>query len=171
VAAPEASVPGCVSLSQCAWLVVSPQSQGAAAGRGARRRTPHCGFEPLCRSEAAQTRGWLLRSAERARPVELPSQPVVWDGTSVGPGSHSRACHPWLHSLRHGLLALLSLQSLGIAHPRCVLLLPAATGVYTGEFTPIALCGFVRAMGEADGNLDRIWVKAFEASKADGVEI
>jgi len=46
-----------------------------------------------------------------------------------------------------------------------------STGVYTGEFTPIALCGFVRAMGEADGNLDRIWVKAFEASKADGVEI
>merc|ERR1711988_1681759 len=42
-------------------------------------------------------------------------------------------------------------------------------GVYTGDFTPLALCGFVRAMGEADGNLDRLWVKAFEASKAEGV--
>ena len=47
----------------------------------------------------------------------------------------------------------------------------AAAGVYTGEFTPLALCGFVRAMGEADGNLDRIWTKVYDETKATGVEL
>ncbi|KAL1504612.1 hypothetical protein AB1Y20_008396 [Prymnesium parvum] len=46
-----------------------------------------------------------------------------------------------------------------------------AAGVYTGEFTPLALCGFVRAMGEADGNLDRLWTKCYDESKLAGVEI
>mmetsp|Transcript_12129 Transcript_12129/g.25596 ORF Transcript_12129/g.25596 Transcript_12129/m.25596 type:complete len:117 (+) Transcript_12129:52-402(+) len=46
-----------------------------------------------------------------------------------------------------------------------------AAGVYTGEFTPLALCGFVRAMGEADGNLDRLWTKCYDESKLAGVEM
>ncbi|XP_047336389.1 40S ribosomal protein S21-2-like [Impatiens glandulifera] len=32
-------------------------------------------------------------------------------------------------------------------------------GVYTGQFTTFALCGFVRAQGDADGGLDRLWQK------------
>ena len=43
--------------------------------------------------------------------------------------------------------------------------------MYTGDFTPLALCGFVRAMGEADGNLDRLWTKCYEDAKAAGSEI
>ena len=46
-----------------------------------------------------------------------------------------------------------------------------ADGVYTGECTTLALCGFVRGMGEADGSLDRLWTKAYESSKAAGSEI
>ncbi|XP_043694686.1 40S ribosomal protein S21-like [Telopea speciosissima] len=32
-------------------------------------------------------------------------------------------------------------------------------GLYTGHFTTFALCGFVRAQGDADGALDRLWQK------------
>nr|PNR26676.1 hypothetical protein PHYPA_030157 [Physcomitrium patens] len=32
-------------------------------------------------------------------------------------------------------------------------------GVYTGQFTTFALCGFVRAQGDADSALDRLWAK------------
>ena len=45
---------------------------------------------------------------------------------------------------------------------RCV---AAADGVYTGEFTTMALCGFIRGMGEGDGALDRLWTKTYESSK------
>ena len=41
----------------------------------------------------------------------------------------------------------------------------AADGVYTGEFTTMAMCGFIRAMGEGDGCLDRLWTKCYEESK------
>lgn len=37
-----------------------------------------------------------------------------------------------------------------------------ADGVYTGEFTTMALCGFIRSMGEADGALDRLWTKSYD---------
>ena len=40
-----------------------------------------------------------------------------------------------------------------------------ADGVYTGEYTTMALCGFIRGMGEADGAFDRLWTKSYEASK------
>jgi len=43
--------------------------------------------------------------------------------------------------------------------------LRTADGVYTGEFTTMALCGFIRGMGEADGALDRLWTKCYEESK------
>ncbi|XP_010514772.1 PREDICTED: 40S ribosomal protein S21-2-like [Camelina sativa] len=32
-----------------------------------------------------------------------------------------------------------------------------ADGVYTGQFTTFALCGFVRAQGDADSGVDRLW--------------
>ncbi|GLJ15981.1 hypothetical protein SUGI_0264550 [Cryptomeria japonica] len=32
-------------------------------------------------------------------------------------------------------------------------------GIYTGQFTTFALCGFVRQQGEADSALDRLWHK------------
>ncbi|KAM6586448.1 hypothetical protein CsatA_009053 [Cannabis sativa] len=32
-------------------------------------------------------------------------------------------------------------------------------GVYTGQFTTYALCGFVRAQGDADSAIDRLWQK------------
>ncbi|KAL3505739.1 hypothetical protein ACH5RR_031121 [Cinchona calisaya] len=32
-------------------------------------------------------------------------------------------------------------------------------GIYTGNFSTFALCGFVRAQGDADGALDRLWQK------------
>lgn len=32
-------------------------------------------------------------------------------------------------------------------------------GVYTGSFTTFALCGFIRAQGDADSALDRLWQK------------
>ncbi|KAG6736642.1 hypothetical protein POTOM_060486 [Populus tomentosa] len=32
-------------------------------------------------------------------------------------------------------------------------------GVYTGHFSTFALCGFVRAQGDADSALDRLWQK------------
>ena len=35
-------------------------------------------------------------------------------------------------------------------------------GVYMGDYTTMALCGFVRKMGEADGFLDRLWTKCYE---------
>ncbi|KAK2996543.1 hypothetical protein RJ639_023563 [Escallonia herrerae] len=34
-----------------------------------------------------------------------------------------------------------------------------ASGVYQGDFTTFALCGFVRAQGDADSALDRLWQK------------
>mmetsp|Transcript_50441 Transcript_50441/g.113356 ORF Transcript_50441/g.113356 Transcript_50441/m.113356 type:complete len:92 (-) Transcript_50441:296-571(-) len=46
-----------------------------------------------------------------------------------------------------------------------------ADGIFTGEFTSMALCGFVRGMGESDANLDRLWVKVYEEAKAAGTEI
>ncbi|XP_010931633.1 small ribosomal subunit protein eS21 [Elaeis guineensis] len=33
------------------------------------------------------------------------------------------------------------------------------SGVYTGQFTTFALSGFIRAQGDADGALDRLWQK------------
>ena len=47
----------------------------------------------------------------------------------------------------------------------------AGDGVYTGDFTTMAMCGFVRGMGEADGNLDRLWTKCYDEAKASGNEI
>ena len=47
----------------------------------------------------------------------------------------------------------------------------AADGVYTGEWTTMALCGFIRGMGEGDGCLDRLWTKCYEEAKASGTEI
>ena len=35
-------------------------------------------------------------------------------------------------------------------------------GVYMGDYTTMALCGFVRKMGESDGFLDRLWTKCYE---------
>ncbi|KAE9464094.1 hypothetical protein C3L33_04042, partial [Rhododendron williamsianum] len=32
-------------------------------------------------------------------------------------------------------------------------------GIYTGQFTTLALCGYIRAQGDADSALDRIWQK------------
>ncbi|KAI8020761.1 40S ribosomal protein S21-2 [Camellia lanceoleosa] len=32
-------------------------------------------------------------------------------------------------------------------------------GCYTGQFTTFALCGFVRAQGDADSAVDRLWQK------------
>ncbi|GFZ13715.1 ribosomal protein S21e [Actinidia rufa] len=32
-------------------------------------------------------------------------------------------------------------------------------GVYTGQFTTFALCGFIRAQGDADSAVDRLWQK------------
>ncbi|KAG5244792.1 40S ribosomal protein [Salix suchowensis] len=32
-------------------------------------------------------------------------------------------------------------------------------GHYTGQFTTFALCGFVRAQGDADSAVDRLWQK------------
>merc|ERR1712087_117569 len=46
-----------------------------------------------------------------------------------------------------------------------------ADGVYTGEWTTMALCGFIRAQGEADGALDRLWTKCHEDAKRAGHEI
>lgn len=34
-----------------------------------------------------------------------------------------------------------------------------ANGLYTGQFTTFALCGFVRAQGDADSGVDRLWQK------------
>ncbi|KAF2316856.1 hypothetical protein GH714_042197 [Hevea brasiliensis] len=34
-----------------------------------------------------------------------------------------------------------------------------ANGLYVGQCTTIALCGFVRAQGDADSALDRLWQK------------
>ncbi|WOL03316.1 40S ribosomal protein S21 [Canna indica] len=33
------------------------------------------------------------------------------------------------------------------------------SGVYTGQFSTFALCGFIRAQGDADSALDRLWSK------------
>ncbi|KAJ6839293.1 40S ribosomal protein S21-like [Iris pallida] len=33
------------------------------------------------------------------------------------------------------------------------------SGVYNGQFTTIALSGFIRAQGDADSVVDRIWTK------------
>ncbi|BFG34340.1 40S ribosomal protein S21-2 [Prunus yedoensis var. nudiflora] len=32
-------------------------------------------------------------------------------------------------------------------------------GIYTGQFSTFALCGYVRAQGDADSGLDRLWQK------------
>ncbi|KAF8038758.1 40S ribosomal protein S21-2 [Syzygium oleosum] len=32
-------------------------------------------------------------------------------------------------------------------------------GVYTNQFTTFALCGFIRAQGDADSAVDRLWQK------------
>ncbi|KAK6803622.1 hypothetical protein RDI58_001406 [Solanum bulbocastanum] len=32
-------------------------------------------------------------------------------------------------------------------------------GIYTGSFTTFALCGFIRAQGDADSAMDRLWQK------------
>jgi len=46
-----------------------------------------------------------------------------------------------------------------------------ADGGYSGSYTTMALCGFIRAQGEADGALDRLWVKCYEDAKRSGHEI
>merc|ERR1712037_861426 len=46
-----------------------------------------------------------------------------------------------------------------------------ADGVYTGEWTTMALCGFIRSQGESDGALDRLWTKCYEDAKRAGHEI
>ncbi|XP_042046998.1 40S ribosomal protein S21-like [Salvia splendens] len=33
------------------------------------------------------------------------------------------------------------------------------SGRYTGQFSTFALCGFIRAQGDADSALDRLWQK------------
>lgn len=33
------------------------------------------------------------------------------------------------------------------------------SGIYTGQFSTFALCGYVRAQGDADSGLDRLWQK------------
>tara|TARA_B110001452_G_scaffold207066_1_gene177227 strand:- start:2065 stop:2277 length:213 start_codon:yes stop_codon:yes gene_type:complete len=40
-------------------------------------------------------------------------------------------------------------------------------GVYMGDYTTMALCGFIRKMGEADGFLDRLWTKCYEDNKGE----
>mmetsp|Transcript_1503 Transcript_1503/g.4871 ORF Transcript_1503/g.4871 Transcript_1503/m.4871 type:complete len:92 (+) Transcript_1503:66-341(+) len=47
----------------------------------------------------------------------------------------------------------------------------SADGVYTGEYTTMALCGFIRAQGEADGALDRLFTKRLEDAKRSGLVI
>ncbi|XP_054793379.1 40S ribosomal protein S21-2 [Prosopis cineraria] len=32
-------------------------------------------------------------------------------------------------------------------------------GIYSGHFSTFALCGFIRAQGDADSALDRLWQK------------
>ena len=68
------------------------------------------------------------------------------------------------------LVTITSLCSLSSAAPppACTL---AADGVYTGEFTTMALCGFIRGMGEGDGALDRLWTKCYDDAKAAGSDI
>ncbi|CAM8960067.1 unnamed protein product [Rhodiola kirilowii] len=34
-----------------------------------------------------------------------------------------------------------------------------ANGVYNNQFSTFALCGYVRAQGDADSGLDRLWQK------------
>ena len=46
-----------------------------------------------------------------------------------------------------------------------------ADGVYTGEWTTMAFCGYIRDMGESDGAFDRLWTKCYENAKAAGSEI
>ena len=45
------------------------------------------------------------------------------------------------------------------------LLSTAADGVYTGEYSTMAICGFVRSMAEADGAFDRLWTKCYDDAK------
>ncbi|PHT60031.1 40S ribosomal protein S21 [Capsicum baccatum] len=42
-------------------------------------------------------------------------------------------------------------------------------GVYTGTFTTFALCGFIRAQGDADSALDRLWQKKKVEARQDRV--
>ncbi|CAA6669093.1 unnamed protein product [Spirodela intermedia] len=32
-------------------------------------------------------------------------------------------------------------------------------GIYTGQYTTIALCGYIRSQGDGDSALDRLWQK------------
>ena len=41
------------------------------------------------------------------------------------------------------------------------------TTVGLGDYTTMALCGFIRKMGEADGFLDRLWTKCYEDNKGE----
>jgi len=41
--------------------------------------------------------------------------------------------------------------------------------VYTGEYTTMAMCGFIRSQGESDGALDRLFTKRLEDAKRSGV--
>jgi small subunit ribosomal protein S21e len=43
--------------------------------------------------------------------------------------------------------------------------------VYTGEYTTMALCGFIRSQGESDGALDRLFGKRLEDAKRAGIII
>ena len=65
----------------------------------------------------------------------------------------TRLCSPLHHSLSLVLSSLAPLLS------------TAADGVYTGEWSTMAICGFVRGMGEADGAFDRLWTKCYEDAK------
>ena len=59
-----------------------------------------------------------------------------------------------------GAVRCAPLPASGWAHPRRTV--SAESGVYTGEWTTMALCGFIRGMGEGDGCLDRLWTKCYE---------
>ncbi len=46
-----------------------------------------------------------------------------------------------------------------------------ADGIYTGEFTTVALCGFVRSQGDADAAFDRLFQRRLDEAKAQGTDI
>ena len=41
----------------------------------------------------------------------------------------------------------------------------------TQMHTPMALCGFIRSQGEADGEIDRKFTKVIAENKANGIDI
>ena len=67
----------------------------------------------------------------------------------------------------HCLLRGRNVHMLRALFPVC----SVADGVYTGEWTTMALCGFIRSMGEGDGCLDRLWTSSYDAAKAAGSDI